>query len=326
MIGIGRHLKHSKCNSFADDTKLVAVISSMFDAANFQMDINSIYEWAAKDSNMMYNPDKFQLLRYGLDSDLQSTTHYLDPCGNPITAVHTATDLGIQMSSSGTFETHTRKTIQSCNFVIAQMMRVFSDRTSAVMLSLYKSLVLSRMDYCSILVTPNTASLRNELEKVQRSFTKRIHGMADLSYWDRLKVLKLQSIPRRHERYGIIYAVKVFLGLVPNFGLTWSLNPHTGLHFEVPSIPKVGQSTAFIRKLKETSPVNRLSKLFNILPSRLKTLPQELSRHNEPLASFKTALDYYLTTVPDEPTDYQRFRAAASNSLLDQFHYSSVKT
>ena len=54
------------------------------------------------------------------------------------------------------------------------------------------------------------------IEKVQRAFTKHISGMCFLSYCKRLEVLKLYSLQRRRERYGIIYVWKMIEGLVPN--------------------------------------------------------------------------------------------------------------
>ena len=53
------------------------------------------------------------------------------------------------------------------------------------------------------------------IEKVQRAFTKHISGMCFLSYSKRLEVLKLYSLQRRRERYGIIYVWKMIEGLVP---------------------------------------------------------------------------------------------------------------
>ena len=300
----------------------MAIICNLVDAENFQRDINSIYEWAASESNMEYNPDKFQLLRYGQDQDIKESTGYLDPCGHPITSVEVARDLGVQMSNTGSFDQHTRKTIQNCNFTLSQIFRLFSDRSATTMLQLYKSLVLSKIDYCSVLVTPTSASLRNDLEKVQRRFTKKIVGMTGIGYWERLEKLKLQSIQRRHERYAIIYAYKVITGLVPNFGLTWNANPRSGIHLVVPCVPPTWQSTAFARKLVEGSVTYRLSRLYNILPRSLRsTLTSDRINHIE---LFKKSLDLYLATIPDEPTDYRRMRAAASNSLLDQCHYSSL--
>ena len=55
------------------------------------------------------------------------------------------------------------------------------------------------------------------LLKIQRSFTKHITGMNDMSYHERLKSLGLYSLQRRRERYCIIYVWKNIEGLAPNF-------------------------------------------------------------------------------------------------------------
>ena len=62
----------------------------------------------------------------------------------------------------------------------------------------------------------------NMVQKVQRSFTRFISGMAGLSYTERLTVLKLYSLQHRRERYIIIYVGKILEGLVPT-GLPFSL-------------------------------------------------------------------------------------------------------
>ena len=84
------------------------------------------------------------------------------------------------------------------------------------MLTLYKSLVMSRLEYASQLWSPYLLKHVYLIEKVQRAFTKHISGMCFLSYSKHLEVLKLYSLQRRIERYGIIYVWKIIEGLVPN--------------------------------------------------------------------------------------------------------------
>ena len=77
------------------------------------------------------------------------------------------------------------------------------------MLTLFKSLVISRLDYASQLWSPHKISQITLIEKVQRSFTKHITGMRDLSYHERLQALRLYSLQRRRERYCIILIWKI---------------------------------------------------------------------------------------------------------------------
>ena len=85
------------------------------------------------------------------------------------------------------------------------------------MMTLFKSLVLTRLDYGSQLWSPHLVKHIDQLEKNQISFTKHITGMQSLEYSERLVSLKLYSLQRRRERYCIIYVWKIIEGLVPIF-------------------------------------------------------------------------------------------------------------
>ena len=80
------------------------------------------------------------------------------------------------------------------------ILRTFISREITVMLLLFKSLVLSRIDNGSQLWSPHHKQHICLIEKIQRSFTKHIDGMKDLSYPERLCALNLYSLQRRRER------------------------------------------------------------------------------------------------------------------------------
>ena len=86
-------------------------------------------------------------------------------------------------------------------------MHTFKTRDELLMLTLFKRLVLSRLEYCSdsVLTSPYKIGEINELENVQRYFTSHINFVKHLHYWDRLKALKLYSLDRRHESFKQIY-------------------------------------------------------------------------------------------------------------------------
>ena len=94
---------------------------------------------------------------------------------------------------------------------------VFNTRGKCEMVTLYKVLVLPLQEYCSALWSPTELGRIRELENILRSFTRRIYGLEDLNYWERLKDLKSYSLERRRERYCIICVWKMLNDLAPNF-------------------------------------------------------------------------------------------------------------
>ena len=124
-------------------------------------------------------------------------------------------------------------TIQSASILTGWVLRTFRSRDIVTMKTLYKSLILSKLDYCSPLINIESCSLLYKYEQIQRSFTRKIEGMSALSYWERLKVLKLYSLQRRQERFKIIYLFKIMQNFVPNPGISITENERTGYKHNV---------------------------------------------------------------------------------------------
>ena len=125
-------------------------------------------------------------------------------------------DLSISMSRNCTFDLHISNLYRRCSNLACWILRTFTIRDPHLMLTLFKSLVLSRLDYASQLWSPYLLKHIYLIEKVQRAFTKHISGICDFSYSKRLETLKLYSLLRRRDRYSIIYMWKIVEGLVPN--------------------------------------------------------------------------------------------------------------
>ena len=128
---------------------------------------------------------------------------YIDPAIYIIGPSTHVCDLGVTMSINCTFDFYISNLYKRCS----NLAGTFTIRDPQVMLTLYKS---------SQLWSPYLLKHVYLIEKVQRAFTKHISGLFFLSYNKRLEVLKLYSLQRRRERYGIIYVWKIIEGLVPN--------------------------------------------------------------------------------------------------------------
>ena len=141
---------------------------------------------------------------------------YIEPAMNIIGPSTHVCDLGVSMSSYCTFDFHISNLYKQFSNLAGWILRTSTIRDPQVVLTLNKSLVMSRLEYASQLWSPYLLKHVYLIEKVQRAFTKHISGMCFLFYSKHLEVLKLYSLQRRREKYVIIYVWKIIEGLVPN--------------------------------------------------------------------------------------------------------------
>ena len=95
-------------------------------------------------------------------------------------------------------------------------MSVFSDRSELTMMTLFKSMVRSKVEYCCPVWSPTKVGDIQAIEKVQRNFKRRIYSCKTLKYWERLDKLKILSLQKRRERYMIIHVWKILNDHAPN--------------------------------------------------------------------------------------------------------------
>ena len=316
LLTIDENIHYCTLGSFADDSKLIKFVENKQDTIQLQEDLQTVYEWADK-VNMKLNGKKFQLLRYGTNNKLKQDTEYTTSEGNTIESCESCRDLGIVLSSEGDFAQHIQKVTKSAFQMCGWILRTFHTREIDPMITLFKSLVLSRLDYGSIVYHPSRKTLTDEVENVQRTFTRRINGLRDLDYWKRLEKLQLYSVQRRHERYMIIYIFKILKGLVPNCGIIFRESERRGFTADI----KVCKSTApsIAKQMRTNSFAHRGPRLFNALPIELRTFSIDNDEDIVDIVSaFKRKLDKFLKNVPDQPTVPGLPRVANSNSLVDQ--------
>ena len=309
---IDKDIATSFISSFADDTRLSRATYGVGDASALQTDLEKVYQWAI-DNNMMFNGKKFEALRYGSDEVLKAITSYTSPDGSIIPDKDHLRDLGVTMSADGSFQQHISQMCQSARNMCGWILRTFRSRNAELMLTLWKSLVLPILDYCSQLWSPIKTGLIQEIENIQKSFTRKIYCEKRGDYWERLDTLGLYSLQRRRERYRIIYVWKILENLVPNVGSDKIQSRSSIRHGRmcVVSLP-LKNAPAEVKRLVEASFTVHAGNLFNALPKSIRNLT------NVDLSTFKKKLDGYLSSIADEPQSpgYTDRRRAASNSLI----------
>ena len=180
----------SNCNvlTFADDTKITSEIRSESDVVNLQENLNAVIDWS-QDNNMELNRNKFELLCHNLNPE-NSHQKLLRELPFPCHTFYTASDvlispsryvrdLGVLVDCKLNWTDHlnniTLKAKQLCGWILS----VFFSRDKYTMLTLFKSLVRSKLEYCSSIWNPYLIKDINKIESIQRSFTHKIKNMQE---------------------------------------------------------------------------------------------------------------------------------------------------
>ena len=299
---------------FADDTRILRHIYSVTDAEILQHDLDCVIRWA-KSNNMALHEDKFELLIHKHCPQSTLFEHpfsilsqtYQVSSGNILYPSRIVKDLGVMIAADLSWTSHVSAIAQRGGKVAAWVLSAFRTRDRVTMLTLYKSLVRSHLEYCCPLWNSSKIADIQVLEGVQRTFTARIAGVQHLNYWERLKALNLMSLQRRRERYIIIYMWKVLHARCPNnLGIKFSNSSRHGLKAIVPALAK--SCSQHNQTLYDNS-------LAVIGPRLWNTIPPSLHQIEDPLG-FKVKLTEFIRTFPDEPP-VNGYCRRNGNSLLD---------
>ena len=305
---------HSTLRCFADDTRICRSISDSHNVTELQSDLDEVTKWSSR-NNMALHEDKFEYICHLSNKRnplyelpfVHEQFQYTTSTGTILTPVDQLRDLGITVSSDSSWTSHIRSSCDKARKMAAWVFSVFHSRNTGVMLTLYKSLVRSHLEYCSPLWNPAKVYDIQELESVQRTFTSKIHGLQHLHYWDRLKTLSLMSLQRRRERYIVMHMWKILHGLTSNdLEVQFTVNPRLGTLAKVPAVRT--KSSAAHQTLYETSFSVMGPRLWNCIPWHIRAV----SKHD----GFKHHMTAFMLSLPDKPP-IRGFTSPNSNSILD---------
>ena len=165
----------SKLISFADDTRVYNQISDTEDCDSLQRDLNSVYKWTS-DNNMFFNAKKFHYLPLSASQASNKGNVYINPSMDIIPQSTDVPDLCIIMSKDCSFDSHISSLSRKCKNLAGWILRSFVSRDKLTMLTLFKSLVISRLDYASQLWSPHKISQKTVILDASKAFDR-------LNYW-----------------------------------------------------------------------------------------------------------------------------------------------
>ena len=315
---LANHISHSSLLTFADDTKIVLPINCSADTERLQKDLDSVISWSTK-NNMRLNKNKFELICHSLISENGNLTllktlpfynqynQYKIDNHTFITSTTFVKDLGIFISSDMTWDCHISQLCKTANRISAWILNIFHTRDKLTMITLFNSLVRSRLEYCCQIWDPSKIKLIDLIEQVQRNFTRKIVDMdKNDDYWIRLKKLGIDSLQRRREKLIIILLWKIKNSLVPNhINIEFKTNFRSQIKAVIPPMPR---ARGKLLSAYEDSFLVKSAKLFNKVPSQITECAS--------FSLFESKLNKYLSFYPDKPPVHGYYHQN-TNSITD---------
>jgi len=197
------------CKLYADDLKLYSTVESPTDLQSMQDALNRLLKWS----------DTWQLgIAYKKCSALPVGCLSLNcafSCGsNTVANASCVRDLGVLIDSNLSFVEHINHVVAKAHARSCLIHKCFLSRDTSTLVRAFITYVRPLLEYCSCVWSPHFKNSIYKVESVQRNFTKRLRGLSNLSYSDRLAALNLPSLELRRLRIDLIWCYKILFGVV----------------------------------------------------------------------------------------------------------------
>ena len=265
---------------YADDVKIYSVIGSRIDCNNFQVNLTKLYSWSTQwQLSISYN--KCGIVHVAAPSWFTANEDRLtyELGNNTLRSQVSVKDLGVTIDQSLKFSEHLTNICKAAHSRANLIVRCFASGDRESMLKAFKAYVRPIVEYNSSIWSPTLKKYIDMIERVQRKFTKRLPGMKDKTYFQRMSTLHLESLEIRRIRIDLITVYKILFG---------HMNVKTSNLFHV------RQSSGPRRhRFQLTMPVNRKAVRHSFLANRIipvwNSLP--LSTNFASLTAFKNSMN-----------------------------------
>ena len=194
---------------FADDVKLFMNITSEASEIIIQSCLDNISQWC-NDWQLYLSPSKCTVLSIGTKG--YNFNYKINNI--PIERVNFFKDLGVIIDQTLTFEKHISKICTTASQRAALILKCFTSREPALLIKAFTTYVRPLLEYASCVWSPYKLHLINKVESVQRRFTKKLFGLYNVSYPDRLVYLGIDSLEVRRLKCDLVMYFKILHNLI----------------------------------------------------------------------------------------------------------------
>ena len=165
---------NSKVNQYADDSFISRTINNYSDEVILQNDLNTL-DWWSENNALQLNPQKCQVMCICRRTKNKPTPVYY-VSNTKLSVASSLRLLGVQVSSDLSWNEHVSNVTKKCNRLIGFLKTVVGKQNPNILLTLYRSLVLPVIDFCSPVWFVYRKNHINNLELIQRHATRFILG------------------------------------------------------------------------------------------------------------------------------------------------------
>jgi len=263
---------------FADDTKLFGAVSTKEEVDELRKDLHKLFCWS-QEWQMLFNIAKCGVVHIGHNNPKEK----YNLGGIQIDTLREERDLGVIIDESLKCRKQCVKAVNAANATLGMIKRSFVNRERQTILTLYKSVVRPKLEYCIQAWRPHLAKDIEIMERVQHRATKLISSLRTETYENRIKQLGLTTLETRRLRGDLIEAFKIMKGFED---ISWNkfFKMSSSKHLRGHSLKLYKPS--FRLDIRKYSFSQRVINEWNLLPDEL----LECSTVN----NFKKHLDSYL--------------------------------
>ena len=199
---------------FADDIKIYSKITSSLTVQAFQDCLDSVFNWAKTwQIGISYSKCNFITIGDQFASQFSISNFKFTIANENITKSDTIKDLGVYVDHKLDFKKHINDLVVRSKQRSALIFRSFISRNTLHLTRAYISYIRPLLEYASPVWSPSLHYLNDSIESVQRAYTKRLPGLQNLSYKERLTKLKMQSLEHRRLLSDLVVCYNIIHGL-----------------------------------------------------------------------------------------------------------------
>jgi ribonucleases P/MRP protein subunit RPP40 len=189
--------------AYADDIKIVAKVTDATDSAKVQDAVTILERWS-RDNRMPLSLEKCSVLHRGRNNPC----HVYSLCGQPMMPGEVFVDLGITRSNDCAYSQHITSVITRGRRAAGAILHAFSSRDCDILWPAFVAYVKPIVMYGSCVWNPPWIGQIQQLEKIQRRFTKKLNGLHNLTYVDRLEYLNSLSLSVERTKADLVMVYK----------------------------------------------------------------------------------------------------------------------